>query len=295
VTSAPIVPLDLLCASGTSYFGPPAVPYVPGVQGVGVVESSDALPAGTRVFFTTSAGMAPGDGSLGELCIVADEDLMTLTEPVPDAVAASLGLSAVAAWMALTWRADLRPGERVVVLGGGGAVGQVAVQAARLLGASRIVAVCRPGRSLDRATKAGPDEVVIFSDDVDRLTDGIAQALGSNLEGGADVIIDPVFGPAATAAARNLAKGGRLVNLGSASSNVAEFSSSVLRSRSVDILGYTNNALTPAERRKAVDAVMAHAATGAIAVDHQVLPLSQVVNGWRRTQEGSEARVVLSI
>ena len=43
VTAAPLVPLDLLCASGTSYFGRPAVPYVPGVQGVGVVETSSAL------------------------------------------------------------------------------------------------------------------------------------------------------------------------------------------------------------------------------------------------------------
>ncbi|MFD0517659.1 hypothetical protein [Paractinoplanes durhamensis] len=33
VAAAPITPLDLLCASGTSYFGTPATPYVPGVQG----------------------------------------------------------------------------------------------------------------------------------------------------------------------------------------------------------------------------------------------------------------------
>ena len=49
VTAAPVVPLDLLCASGTSYFGPPAVPYVPGVQGVGVVEQSTVAAPGTRV------------------------------------------------------------------------------------------------------------------------------------------------------------------------------------------------------------------------------------------------------
>jgi NADPH:quinone reductase-like Zn-dependent oxidoreductase len=49
VTAAPVVPLDLLCASGTSYFGRPAVPYAPGVQGVGVVESSAVHPAGSRV------------------------------------------------------------------------------------------------------------------------------------------------------------------------------------------------------------------------------------------------------
>ena len=69
VTAAPIAPLDQLCASGTSYFGRPATPYVPGVQGVGVVERSDVLPDGARVFFSTAAGMAPGDGSLAERCL----------------------------------------------------------------------------------------------------------------------------------------------------------------------------------------------------------------------------------
>ena len=78
VTAAPLVPLDLLCASGTSYFGPPAVPYVPGVQGVGMVEQSDSLEAGTRVWFATSAGMTPGDGSLAELVAVKDDDLVPI-------------------------------------------------------------------------------------------------------------------------------------------------------------------------------------------------------------------------
>jgi NADPH:quinone reductase-like Zn-dependent oxidoreductase len=64
VTAAPINPLDLLCASGTSYFGPPALPYVPGTQGVGVVAESDTLPAGQRVWFSAAAGMRPGDGSM---------------------------------------------------------------------------------------------------------------------------------------------------------------------------------------------------------------------------------------
>ena len=53
VTAAPVNPLGLLCASGTSYFGPPALPYVPGAQGVGTVTG----PGGQRVWF--SCGQAP--------------------------------------------------------------------------------------------------------------------------------------------------------------------------------------------------------------------------------------------
>jgi NADPH:quinone reductase-like Zn-dependent oxidoreductase len=104
---------------------------VPGVQGIGVVERSATLRPGTRVWFATSAGMAPGDGSLADYGAVPEADLVAVVAPVPDPAVAALGLSAVAAWMALTWRARLKPGERVLVLGAGGAVGQAAVGAAR--------------------------------------------------------------------------------------------------------------------------------------------------------------------
>jgi NADPH:quinone reductase-like Zn-dependent oxidoreductase len=288
VTAAPIVPLDLFCASGTSYFGVPAVPYVPGVQGVGVVERSAAFAPGTRVWFSSSAGMAPGDGGLAELCAVPDGDVVPLSAAVPDAGVAALGTSAVAAWMALTARARVRPGEKVVVLGAGGAVGQVALGAARLLGAARTVAVCRSEAAVERARRAGADEVVPLTDDADAL----AAALSAALDGTADVVVDPVFGVAATAACRVLGPGGRLVNLGGASGDLAQFSSAVLRSRSIDLLGYTNAALTPRQRAEALTSVVAHAARGALGVDHAVLPLAEVTEGWRRTAEGGR-RVVL--
>jgi NADPH:quinone reductase-like Zn-dependent oxidoreductase len=291
VTAAPIVPLDLLCASGTSYFGRPATPYVPGVQGVGVVERSGVLPAGTRVWFASSAGMAPGDGSLAERCAVPDADVVPLSADVSDASIAALGLSAVAAWMALTWRGRLQPGERVLVLGAGGAVGQVAVGAAKLLGAGRVVAVCRSEAAQGRARRAGADEVVPLSGDVDALVPRLSAAIG----GAVDVVIDPVFGMAATAATRVLAEGGRLVNLGGASGDVAELSSAVLRSRSAEVLGYTNNALTVDQRRAALTAVAEHAAAGKLTVAHEVVPLADVADAWRRQAGGDAgARLVLT-
>ncbi|HET6740564.1 MAG TPA: zinc-binding alcohol dehydrogenase family protein [Kribbella sp.] len=288
VTAAPIVPLDLLCASGTSYFGPPALPYVPGVQGVGVVEESATVAPGTRVFFATSAGMAAGDGSLAERAAVPDADLVVLGAEVPDAAVAAIGLSGVAGWMALTWRAQLQPGERVLVLGGGGAVGQVAIGAARVLGASHVTAVVRSDASRERAEAAGAHEVVALSTDVDELT----ARLGTTPY---DVVIDPVFGVAATAAARVFAPGGRLVNLGGSSGDEAVFSSSVLRSKSVSVLGYTNNALTADQRRDALIAVVDHAATGAITVAHETVTLADITTAWHRQSTGTTTgRLVLT-
>ena len=290
VTAAPIVPLDLLCASGTSYFGRPATPYVPGVQGVGVVERSATLPAGTRVFVSTSAGMKPGDGSMAARCLVRDEDVVAVGHDVDDASLAALGMSGVAAWMVLTARARLLPGEGVLVLGGGGAVGQAAVGLAKILGAGRVVAVCRSPEAQERACLAGADEAVPLAGDVDDLTTRFRDAVG----GSVDVVVDPVFGPAATAASRVLAEHGRLVNLGGSSWDVAEFSSAVLRSRSADVLGYTNNSLTPDQRAAAIDAVAGYAADGRLAVAHEELPLAEAESGWRRQVSGEVgARLVL--
>lgn len=287
VTAAPVVPLDLLCASGTSYFGVPATPYVPGGQGVGHVESSDVHPVGARVWFSTAAGMAPGDGSLAESCAVPDGDVVPLESDLPDEAAAALGLSGVAAWMALSWRARLQPGERVLVLGGGGAVGQTGIGAARVLGGSTVVAVARPD-SVDRARAAGADLVVPLGADADALAATLEPA------GPFDVVLDPVWGIAATAASRVLAPGGRLVNLGGASGDEAALQSSVLRSRSAAVLGYTNNALTPAQRREAVTAVFAQAAAGHIRMAYDVRPLAQVAEAWERQASGDAgARSVL--
>ncbi|MEU4605706.1 zinc-binding alcohol dehydrogenase family protein [Kribbella sp. NPDC023972] len=289
VTAAPVVPLDLLCASGTSYFGPPEVPYVPGVQGVGVVERSAVVAPGTKVFFATSAGMSPGDGSFAELCAVPDQDLVVLETPVPDTEVAALGLSGVAAWMVLTWRAQLQPGERVLVLGGGGAVGQAAIGTARVLKASRVVAVCRSEAARQRALAAGADEVVSLA------SDDLEGALTDATGGAVDVVVDPVFGAVATAAARLLAPGGRLVNLGGAAGDEATFSSAILRSRTAGILGYTNNALTPNQRRDALTAVLQHAAAGAIAVAHETAPLPDVTTAWHRQSSGQTlGRLVLT-
>ena len=278
VTAVPVVPLDLLCASGRSYFGEPAVPYVPGVQGVGVVEKSAHLAAGTRVWFATSAGMAPGDGGMAELCVVPDVDVIPIEVGPSDPEAAALGLSAVAAWMCLTWKARLQPGETVLALGAGGAVGQSVIGASHVLGAGRVIGVCRPGPSTERARAAGADEVVALHTEADAMTSLLTSTVGTT----ADVVVDPVGGPAATAAVRALGEGGRLVNLGGSMADETSYSSAVLRSRSLEILGYTNNALSPEQRCQALTSVLAHAAEGTIRVAHETWPLDRAEEAWAR-------------
>ncbi|RDI24761.1 NADPH:quinone reductase-like Zn-dependent oxidoreductase [Lentzea flaviverrucosa] len=267
VLAAPITPLDRLCASGTSYFGVPATPYVPGVQGVGTV-------GGRTVWFPTSAGMAPGDGSMAAKAVAREEDLVFLPDVDP-VVMAALGLSAVAAHMALS---SLAPGETVVVLGCG-AVGQAAIQLARLAGAGRVVAAARSAEARARAVRAGADVVVALED-----VAGAAQ--------GADLLIDPLFGAPAAAAAQALRPGGRWVNLGGSAGETSPITSATLRSRSLRLSGYTNNELTGRQRADAIAVIARHAADGVLTVDHEVVPLDGVTDAWDRTAHG---RVVLTV
>ena len=142
--------------------------------------------------------MKPGDGSLAELCSVRDEDLVVIDTDLADTAVAALGLSAVAGWMALSWRANLQSGETVLVLGAGGAVGQATIGAAHALGAGRVVALCRSESSCLRAEEAGADRVVRMptTTDLTGLIDHLRKACAET----ADVVIDPVFGDAAVAA-----------------------------------------------------------------------------------------------
>ncbi|WP_433496378.1 quinone oxidoreductase family protein [Sphaerimonospora sp. CA-214678] len=288
VGAAPITPLDLLCASGTSYFGRPSTPYVPGVQGVGTA-------GGRQVWFSTTAGMAPGDGSMAELATVPVENIVELPERFGDAgliAVAALGLSAVAAHMALSLRGELAAGEQVLVLGAGGVVGQAAVQLARIAGARRVVAGARSPGARARAEQAGADAVVALdTDDVAELAGRFAAAA----DGPVDLVLDPLFGAAAAAAARTLRPGGRLVNLGGSAGETCPIDSATLRSRSLRLLGYTNNELTPEQRAAAISVIAEHAMHGRLAVAHESVPLGEVEAAWRRQAAGAATgRIVLT-
>ncbi|MFG1703120.1 zinc-binding alcohol dehydrogenase family protein [Nonomuraea sp. M3C6] len=286
VRAAPITPLDLLCATGTSYFGVPALPYVPGVQGVGTVGD-------TLVWFPTSAGMAAGDGSMAALACVRNEDLVALPAGADPFTVAALGLSAVAAHMALTWRGELAAGEQVLVLGGGGVVGQAAVQLSRLAGARRVVAGARSPEGRERAKQAGADAVVTL--DTDDVTE-LAARFTAACDGPVDLVLDPLFGAPAAAASRTLRQGGRLVNLGSSAGETCPLDSATLRSRSLRVLGYTNNELSREQRAAAMTLVAEQAALGRLAVAHEIVPLADAGRAWQRQASGAAGgRIVLSV
>ena len=110
------------------------------------------LSDGQRVYFDSP--VLPW-GSMAERTLIAAGSGYPLPEGLPDGLAVALGIAGLAAWLSLTWRAELQAGEHVLVLGASGIVGQVAVQAAKLLGASSVVAAARSQQGLERARARG--------------------------------------------------------------------------------------------------------------------------------------------
>lgn len=213
----------------------------------------------------------PGDGSMAERVAVPTSRMLELSEDVPDEVVAGLGLSAVAALGALR-RGRISAGDRVLVLGAGGVVGQVALQLARVLGAD--TAVDTSGAS----------------------SAALQQRLSDALPEGVDLVIDPVWGAPAEAAAAVLAPGGRLVNLGDSAGPVATLASSLVRSRSVDVLGYTNLSLSWGLQTEMLREVLALAADGRLRTDPEVVDWARASQGWQRQASGAASgRVVISV
>jgi NADPH:quinone reductase-like Zn-dependent oxidoreductase len=184
------------------------------------------------------------------------------------------------------------------VLGAGGAVGQAAIQLARLYGAAQVVGAARSHDGQQRALAAGADAVVALDTDSDtNAADGVAELaarLGTAADGPVDLVLDPLFGVPAAAAARCLRPGGRLVNLGGSADEQCPLDSSTIRSRSLRLLGYTNNELTREQKAEAMTAVARHAAAGELSVAHEVVPLEDAPDAWRRQAEGrTTGRLVL--
>jgi len=282
VTAAPINPIDLTTAAGTYPGGSPDTPYVAGREAVGRVLESDSLAEGARVY-------ASGLGFLAQRAVVPDDILVQIDVDVDDALAASFGVAGLAAWLAVEWRGDLREGETVLVLGASGAVGAIAVQAAKLLGAGRVVAAARNPEGLERARQLGADATVKLDEH-----DDLAAAFLEACDGQLDLVIDPVWGEPGAAAIKATSFGGRVVQLGQSAGKEATIESGWIRAKLLSILGHTNFAAPTEVREQAYLRMVRHAAASELTVDYDLLPLDDVAGAWERQKSSPNRKLVLS-
>jgi NADPH:quinone reductase-like Zn-dependent oxidoreductase len=270
VCAAGLHHLDLHKASGSFYTGPPPLPSVVGTDGVG------RLRDGTRVYFDESV---PPYGSMAERTLVPREALLGVADGVDDEVAAALGNTGLGGWLALEWRSGLQPGETVLVLGATGAVGSVAVQAARLLGAGRVIAADRPDERLHRL---GADATVEI-DGQDDLTERIKEAA----QGEVDVTIDMLWGPPALAAMNAAARFARHVEVGNMAAPEITLAAPLIRSQSLDVRGFSVAHPPLHIKRDAYLRLTKHAADGDIVVELDARPLDDVADAWERQRQAA--------
>jgi len=280
VLAAGLNPVDLRKAAGVFPLAPkPELPSVAGWEGVARLED------GSRAYFVDPP--AP-HGALAERTLVDPGTTYPVPDGVDDGVAVALGIAGLAGWLALSWSAKLREGETVLVLGATGTVGQVAVQAARLLGASRVVAAGRSADGLARAAELGADATVSLADGGD-----LAEAFRDASGGGFDVIVDPLWGEPAVAAMEAANRFARHVALGQSAGLHAQVSVGVVRNKPLSIVGHTNYAIPAEDQRAAYERMTAHAAAGELTADYERVALDDVAQAWERLRSGPGAKLVV--
>lgn len=184
IRAASVNPVDVLLRTGT--YGRVPLPSVPGGDGAGIVASVgddvDAFEEGDRVFVS---GMDRADGgTFAEYAAVPETKLARLPDRVSFEVGAAIANVGATAWTALEEVAGIRTGDRVLVHGGAGGVGHVAVQLAAT-GGAEVIATAGSDEARDRVRDLGADVALDYASD--SLADDVRSATGDE---GVEVVLD---------------------------------------------------------------------------------------------------------
>jgi NADPH:quinone reductase-like Zn-dependent oxidoreductase len=276
IEAAPLNPIDLAVAAGRNPAGHPPLPFVPGCEGVGTA-------GGRRVWVFREGIGITRNGCMAER-VAAPRDAIA---PVPDgadpAVAAAMGIAGMAGWASLSWRVPVREDDVVLVLGATGTVGSVAVQAARILGAARVVAAGRDREALDR----------VVADAKVPLEGNLVEAFRDACHGGPTLIFDPLWGEPAAAAAEAAKPGARIVQLGQSAGATAPLTSAAVRFKGLEIYGYSDFILPKEILDREYARLVEHAMNGDIQVEIEQLPLDRVADAWEQQAASPHRKLVL--
>jgi len=235
----------------------PELPFSPGAEMAGVVE---AVGEGVERF-------QPGDRVVGYLrwgcCrekVVADEDdLITVPDGLDFETVAGLIVIYGTSLYALETRAQLKPGETLVVLGASGGVGQAAIELGKVLGA-RVIACASSDDKLEFCRECGADELINYSRE--DLKVRLKELSGGE---GVDVVYDPVGGAYSEQALRALGFGGRFLVVGFATGDIPRIPLNLILLKSVDVRGvFWGEAVIrePEEHRRSISRLLQFVADG---------------------------------
>ena len=278
VRAAGLHPIVKAIMSGSHYALKGEVPAVPGVDGVGT------LGDGSRVYF----GFARKPwGTMCERTVAPRSRCLRLPDNIDDVQAAAIVNPGISAWLSIKDRARLVKGESVLILGATGVAGQLAIQAARHLGARRIVAA---GRNLEALAAEKLDGVVSLSEGDDAIREAFSVEAGK----GIDVVIDYLWGRPTELLLDALAKrfdpkaaqATRLVELGESAGKTITLPGATLRSIDLKLMGGGFGSVSLERVFGAIPTVFELAAAGSLKVAAEPVPLAEVEAAWSRKESG---------
>ena len=172
-------------------------------------------------------------GGAAEYLKVPIDNLAAIPDGLDFAEAAAPILVTLTAWRMLMHRAALRAGESVLVVGAGGGVNSMAIQVAKLAGATVYVVAANPEKS-ERARQLGADIVIDRSEvnwgkEIYELT----------AKRGVDVVVDNVGKATLNTSMKAVARGGRIVIVGNTSGPHAEIDIRYIFGKQISLIGST--------------------------------------------------------
>lgn len=290
VLAAALKPIDRQLARGTHYASQQNLPFISGSDCVGRLED------GRRVF---AAGFRAPYGGMAESTVVASVRCVPLPDDIDDVTAAAIFNPGLSAFGALKWRAQIAPGESVLILGATGVTGKLAIQTAKLLGAGRLVAAGRNREVLKTLPELGADAVIPM--DVPRTALSAAFARESGLTG-FDVVIDYLWGLPTEALLEAIERKDfapassrvRMVQVGESAGATISLPAAVLRSSRLEILG-AGSGSAPTSREawgEAIQWLLGNVARGTLKIETEKVPLAEIESAWGRESNGKRTVII---
>ena len=282
---------DTLLVAG-QYQDKPPLPFIPGMEIAGVVAEVAPgvkhLKVGDRVLGTV------GRGGYAEEVVAEADAVHRIPDTMDFAIAAGFPVAYSTSHGAFLWRARLKPGETVLVLGASGGVGLTAVEIAKAMGAT-VIAAAGGAEKLAVAKRAGADHLIDYT--TENLRERMKEITGGR---GADVVYDPVGGDAFDQSLRSIAWEGRIIVIGFAGGRVPQIPANIVLVKNIDIVGFfwgSYRRYKPHLMAESLDQLLRWFEEGKINphVSHR-LPLAQVKDALEllRTRK-STGKVVLTI
>jgi NADPH2:quinone reductase len=213
---------------GGQYQVKPALPFTPGFEAAGTVRACgpDVLHVkpGDRVIAVAD------HGGYAQQMLAQQANVFGIPDEMDFVTAAGFAIAYGTSHGALRWRADLRPGEVLLVHGAAGGVGLTAVEVGKALGAI-VIATAGGPEKLAIAKRHGADHLIDYSRE--NIRDRVKE-----IRGGADVIYDPVGGSAFEASLRCANWNARIVIVGFAGGQVPRIPANILLVKNIAALGF---------------------------------------------------------